>query len=108
MHAQARRTRSKQAHTWYQRARLRGECVWLLYQGGSVCAGRSSECVCWGVRGLLWWTAGPAAGGPAGRPSRDTGGQSRSSAVHSSRGQRSRSGHLKARTNSLFLKNRPK
>lgn len=31
-----------------------------------------------------------------GRPSRDTEGRSRSSAVHSSRGRRSRSGHLKA------------
>lgn len=96
MHAQTCRKESKQAHTWYQRARLRGECVWLLYQEGSVCAGRNSECVCWGMRGLRWWTADPAAGGPAGRLSRDTEGQSRSSAVHSSRGQRSLSGRLKA------------
>lgn len=89
MHAQTRRTESKQAHTWYQRARLQGECVWLLYQGGNVCAGRSSECVCWRARGLRWWMAGPAAGGPTGLPSRDTEGRSRSSAVHSSRGQHS-------------------
>lgn len=40
--------------------------------------------------------AGPAAGAPVGRPSRDTEGRSRSSAVHSSQGRRSLSGHLKA------------
>lgn len=89
MHARTRRTESKQAHTWYQRARLQGECVWLLYQGGNVCAGRSSECVCLRARGLRWWTAGPAAGGPTGLPSRDTERRSRSSVVHSSRGQHS-------------------
>lgn len=90
-----RHTKSKQAHTWYQRARLQGECVWPLYQGGSVCGGRSRECVCWRVRGVRWWAAGSAAIGPRGQPSRDTEGRSHSSAARNSRGPHSPSDHLK-------------
>lgn len=91
----ARHTKSKQAHTWYQRARLQGECVWPLCQGGSVCGGRSCECACWWVRGVWWGAAGSAATGPRGRPSRDTAGQSHSSAARNSLGLHSLSGHLK-------------
>lgn len=90
-----RHTRSKQAHTWYQRAHLQGECVLPLYQGGSVYGGRSRECVCWRARGVWWWAAGSAAIGLRGQPSRGTEGRSRSSAAHNSRGPRSRSGRLK-------------
>lgn len=82
----ARHTKSKQAHTWYQRARLQGECVWPLCRGGSVCGGRSCECVCWWVRGVWWGAAGSAATGPKGRPSRGTEGQSHNSAAHNSLG----------------------
>lgn len=80
---------SKQAHTWYQRARLQGECVWLPCQGESVCGGRSCECVCSGARWVWWGSAGSAATGPRGRPSRGTAGQSCSSAVRSSPGPHS-------------------
>lgn len=90
-----KRTKSKQAHTWYQRAHLRGVCVLLPCQGGSVCGGRSCVCACWWVRAARRGSAGSAATGPRGRRSRDTRGQSRSSAAHSSRGQRSPSGRLK-------------
>lgn len=90
-----RHTKSKQAHTWYQRARLQGECVWPPCQGGSVCGGRSCECVCWWVRGVQWGAAGSAATEPRGRPSHDTAGQSHSSAARSSLGPHNPSGHLK-------------
>lgn len=91
----ARHTKSKQAYTWYQRARLQGGCVWPLCQGGSVCGGRSCECVCQQVMGMWWGAAGSAATGPRGRPSRDTKGQSHNSAARNSLGLHSPSGHLK-------------
>lgn len=87
--------KSKQADTWYQRARLRGECVQPLCRGGSVCGGRSCECVCWRARGERWRAAGSAATGPRGRLSRDTEDLSHNSAARNSRGLRSPSGHLK-------------
>jgi len=82
-------------NTWYQRARLLGECVWPPCQGESVCGGKSSECVCCWEQGARPGAAGSAAAGPVGRPSRDTAGQSRSSAAHNSRDQHSPSGRLK-------------
>lgn len=92
-------SKSKQAHTWYQRARLQGGCVWLLYQGGSVCGSRSCECACWWVQRMWWWAEGCTATRAMDQPSRDTEGRSHSSAVHSSQGQHSLSGHLKGRGN---------
>lgn len=92
-------TKSKQVHTWYQRARLQGDCVWLPCQVESVRGGRSCVCVCWWMQTAWWGTAGSAAAGPVGRRNRDTGGQSHSSAAHSSLDLRSLSIHLKEEEN---------
>lgn len=97
-------TKSKQAHTWYQRARLQGECVWPLYQRGSARGGRSRGCTCWQVRGARWWAGCSAATGPRGQPNRGIEGRSRSSAAHSSRDLRSLSGHLTRSSKSCLFR----
>lgn len=96
-----RRAKSKQAHTWYQRAHHQGECVWPPCQGGSVCGGRSCKCVCWLVKGVRLGAVGSAATGPRGRLSHDTGGQSHNLAAHSSLDQHSPSGRLHGQKNLL-------